>query len=348
MEALTVPAFTLLQSALLDALQRGVPLRRRPWDEIAADLHADPAWVCRQIDQWKQDGLLREVSGIFSAAQMGYRTALVAVASAPGRRDAAGEFAAGHPGVSHCYGRRHERYDLWFTLATSPHSRLGLERSAELIARHTGSEGPMVLPTLKRYKLRVHLGPASAAGTSAGNPQDTRNDPGDCEPVQPCDLPAIEALQQDLPLIEEPFALLADRVAMTPNDLLAAAERFRRRGWLRRYAAGVSHRLAGARANVLAVWEVSDAEADKAGEVFAAEPAVSHCYLRPAGPDWPYRLYTMVHAADPEEAGETIARMRAAADTGRHVLLATEREYAKRRVRLFTPAEAQWEDRWDR
>ena len=341
MEALTVPVYTPFQSALLDALQRGVPLRPRPFDVLAHDLGATSAQVREQIARWKEDRLVREISGIFRAGQMGYETALIALATPPGERDRAGQFSAGHPGVSHCYGRSHGRYDVWFTLAVSPHSTLGLRKSADRIAHHTGSR-VMVLPTLRRYKLRVQLGPAGVSG--AGTPPDA--EPAGGEAVRTPDLPTIEALQQDLPLIDEPFVQLAGDAGTTREDLLGKAERFREAGWLRRYAAAVSHRRAGARANVLAVWDVTDAQADAAGRAFAAERAVSHCYLRPAGPDWPYRLYTMVHAADEAEATETIARMDAVAETRRHVLLPTEREYAKRRVRLFTPAEAQWEDRW--
>jgi hypothetical protein len=80
----------------------------------------------------------------------------------------------------------------------------------------------------------------------------------------------------------------------------------------------------------------------------AAFRAVSHCYRRPVYPDWPYSIFTMVHARSREACEETIAAI--AEETGytdpadRAVLYSTL-EYKKVRLVYYHPAYRAWEAR---
>ena len=78
----------------------------------------------------------------------------------------------------------------------------------------------------------------------------------------------------------------------------------------------------------------------------AAFRHVSHCYRRPTYPDWPYSVFTMVHARDREQCEETIDAI--GAETGltnpedRAILYSTY-EFKKIRLEYFTPQYEQWE-----
>ncbi len=206
-------------------------------------------------------------------------------------------------------------------------------------------ESHLLLPSIKQYKLRVEL--PGCGGQTAPPQTDTcgRQTVRKAKPRLSAEqLSAIRALQADLPVRSDPFAAMAKE----PDMLLVHAADFLSVGWLRRYAASVAHRKAGLESNVMVAWEIASEKADAAGAICSQLPAVSHCYLRPAGEDWPYTLYTMIHGRDEQQCRATIDRIAAATGIENRAELATLREYQKRRVRLFDPAERQWEEKHGR
>ncbi|HOD81513.1 MAG: hypothetical protein BWX88_02376 [Planctomycetes bacterium ADurb.Bin126] len=325
---------------LLSVIQSRVPLVHQPFAELAAQLGCPQAQVLERMRSLRgQEGVIREIAAIFDAAALGYRQALVAFRVPGGALDQAGRTVAAHPGVSHCYGRRHE-YNLWFTLAVSPRSSLGLEASAARLAELTGATCHHVLPTLRRYKLDVRFGAEEDEDSprAAATPARPRTEPARLDERQ---VRAVRALQVDLPIQEDPFAPLAQRAGIGVDELLALGQAFLDQALMRRYSAVLHHRSAGAAANVMVVWKVE--EADAAGAAAAQVAAVSHCYLRPTYADWPWGLYTMIHGRNEQDCAMSIDEIATTAGLGEHLELWTETEYKKQRVRLFSDAEQQWE-----
>jgi len=334
-----------LDRHLLNRIQIALPLVREPFAELAREFGCDERAVTDRISALRgEGGVIREISAVFDAVALGYEQALLAMRVPPDRLDRAGETAAAHPGVSHCYARRREE-NLWLTLATSPRSRLGLSATAALLAGTCGADGWMLLPTVRRYKLDVRFdmergGPAATprvAATPVSAPH-----PGVPQLTDP-QLRAVRALQQDLPCRRDPFAVLAEGAGLDADMLLVHAADFLAAGWMRRYAAVLRHRAAGSRANVLVAWAVAEPLADTAGARCARSPAVSHCYLRPTAPGWPFNLYTMIHGRSQEDCRATIEEIAATTGLDRRAELWTTKEYKKQRVALFSDAEARWE-----
>ena len=329
---------------LLELIQQGVPLVSAPFAELARQLGCAEQEVLDRVSTLGGDGgLIREIAGIFDASALGYQQALVALRTSPEDLDSAGALAAEHPGVSHCYGREGS-YNLWLTLATSPRSRLGLESTVSIFAANGHASASMVLPSLRRYKLDTRsaiLNVVPAAQQPHPAPHVDRP-----APPQPSDaqLRALRTLQQDLPARSDAFAPLAKAAKMSVKELLAHAADFQAWGWMRRYAAVLHHRRAGAVANVMVVWRVADAAADAAGRKIAQLHQVSHCYLRPTGPDWPYSLYTMVHGRSRQDCAVAIDEISAVTRMTERAELWTGKEYKKSRMTLFSEAEQQWED----
>ena len=133
------------------------------------------------------------------------------------------------------------------------------------------------------------------------------------------------------------------RGSASPDDLLVHAADFVAAGWLRRYAAVVHHRAAGAQANVMVVWQAAGSAADAAGAVCAQIEQISHCYLRARGRDWPFNFYTMIHGRRREQCLKVIEEIAEATPLGPHLELWTEREFKKQRIKLFSGEEAAWE-----
>ena len=330
---------------LLDLIQRAVPLASRPYARLAELLSADEANIIERVAALSRPGgLIREIAGIFDAAAMGCASTLVGAEVPDELLEQAGLTVAAHPGVSHCY-QRHGPLNLWFTLLVGPDSTLGLDGTIRVLAELIGARRIHSFPTLRRYKLDVHFAmseedapPAAAPGEPAGLAAAAAPAAGS---IDKREIRAIRALQTPLPATAEPFGLIGKPHGLSGEDVLAAGRSLLARGWMRRYSAVLHHRAAGAAVNVMAAWRVPDDEADAFGARAAAIPNISHCYLRRTYPDWPYSLYTMVHAADQAQADGVIARLSEAGFP--HLSLASGREFKKAKVRLFSPELRQWE-----
>jgi DNA-binding Lrp family transcriptional regulator len=149
------------------------------------------------------------------------------------------------------------------------------------------------------------------------------------------DRAAIRELQEDLPLIEEPFTPMAERLGMTVDGLFAKAAELVDRGLMRRYSAVLHHRRAGFGSNAMAVWRVPEERSTEVGNIMASSKWVTHCYERPTFPDWPYTHFSMIHATSDEQCEQVVGEISKATGIDDYKMLYSTREYKKTRVRYF-------------
>ena len=119
----------------------------------------------------------------------------------------------------------------------------------------------------------------------------------------------ITSLQEELPLVAEPYKLIADNIGITVEELLERLKKYRGNGQLRKVGGVIRHLKAGYIANALCVWQVPEGCKAQAGEIFSAESAVTHCYERVTRPKWRYNFYTMVQAKTHEECQGIVERL---------------------------------------
>ena len=149
----------------------------------------------------------------------------------------------------------------------------------------------------------------------------------------------IHELQQDLPVVQRPFAAVAKRVGISQSELIEKVRGLVADGTIRRFGATLRHQRSGFDANAMVVWEVEPDKAEEAGTIFASFREVSHCYQRPARENWPYRLFTMIHGSSPEVCEQIAERMAEAAGLNRYDLLFTEEELKKTTMAYFSEPE---------
>ena len=122
----------------------------------------------------------------------------------------------------------------------------------------------------------------------------------------------LQASAPGMPLVEHPYAELAQWLGLTEAEVLDRVARLQDQGVIRRVAVAPNHYALGMLANGMSVWDVDDAQAERLGEKVGALPFVSHCYLRPrARPAWPYNLFAMIHGATRAEVEEKRAEVAA-------------------------------------
>lgn len=338
-----------LQKRLLNLLQEEIPLVPRPFEAIARRLETSEDQILSELAHLKAGPhpVIRQISAIFDTAALGYRTSLVAARVEPTHLDQAAAVINQHPGVSHNYARSHA-YNLWYTLAVPPDSRLGLDKTVDILHRTSGAIQTRLMPTLKLFKIGVRLKVGDTAADPAARSQSAGFSEGDRNaamafPVTDTDKRLIRVLQQDLPVEPSPFNSWAAQAQVSVDELLQAIRRYESRHQMRRFSAVLHHRQAGFSANGMGVWKVPSESAETFGQTAATFDAVSHCYLRPTYEDWHYNLFTMVHARTPEDCQEVLAAIAKVTGVSDYAALYSVKEYKKVRMQYFTPEVEAWE-----
>ncbi len=327
---------------LLNLMQGSFPLAPRPYEHVAGlgELSADE--VMRRVQRLLDERIIRQVTPIFDTRVLGYESLLVAAKVDPENPHRAARIINSHPGVSHNYLRNHD-FNLWFTIATEPDSKLGLQGTLTRLQELTGAESVRQLPTLKLFKIRMDL--EMEKGTRDLAAAGVAQEPMEPEAIElsELDYAVIRALQGDMPVVEEPYAPAASEVGITQDELLAHLESMKERKALRRVAAILFHRRAGFSANGMGVWNVPEERIMEVAPLMASFRGISHCYQRPTYEDWPYSVFTMAHGRSKEECDAILDSIAEESGISDRRTLYSSTEFKKIRLLYFTDAHRRWE-----
>ena len=331
-----------LDKLVMNLMQGRFPLERRPYARVAELAETTEHDVLGRVQHLIDNRIIRQVTPIFDTRALGYSSMLVAAKVDGENPHRAAQIINLHPGVSHNYLRNHD-FNLWFTIATEPDSKLGLEGTLEVLRRLTGAESVRQLPTLTLFKINMDL--EMVGDTDALAKAAEAAPPRELEPVElsDLDLAVIRELQGDMPVVPEPYQPAADALGIPVEQLLDHLEGMRERGALRRVAAILYHRRAGFSANGMGVWKVPEEQIAEIGPRMASYRGISHCYQRPTYADWPYSVFTMAHGRSKEECDAILDRI--ADETGVHerATLYSSTEFKKIRLLYFTDEHKKWE-----
>ena len=336
-----------LDKRLLNVIQADFPLVSRPFQDLGMPLRLSEAEVIDRVVALKQQRIIRQISAIFDTRSLGYRSSLVAMRVQPERLDAAAAVVNSHAGVSHNYKRNHA-FNLWFTLAVPPTS--DFEWTVQHLHAMAGADSTRILPTLRLFKIGMQLDMEGKSGAERVESREagyseTRRPSAGRDGLRLNDIAAIRELQEDIPLVPDPYRPMAERMGVSEAGLFEVAAHLSAQGYLRRMAAVLHHREAGFRANAMGVWVVPPGRAEEVGQIMRSFKGVSHCYLRPTYPDWPYSIFTMVHWQKARDCQEIISAISQASGITEYALLYSTKEYKKIRLKYFTPELDEWEAR---
>jgi DNA-binding Lrp family transcriptional regulator len=323
-------------------MQGRFPIEPRPYARVAELAEVTEEEVMARVQRLLDERIIRQVTPIFDTRALGYASMLVAAKVDPENPHRAAKLINAHPGVSHNYLRNHD-FNIWFTIATEPDSKLGLEGTLHALAAEAGAESVRQLPTLKMFKIRMDLemeGDTDALASQAEAVEPAEMDP---QPYDDFDIAVIRALQGDMPVIPEPYAPAAAELGLPQAKLLEHLEGMRERRLLRRVAAILFHRRAGFSANGMGVWRVPEGEELEYGKRMAAFRGISHCYQRPTYADWPYSVFTMAHGRSKEECDAILDAIAAETAIDDRATLYSSTEFKKIRLLYFTDDFKRWE-----
>ena len=291
--------YSLLEKKLLTRLQRGVEPVSRPFQ----NLELSEEEVLELLIRSQDEGILRRFGGVFDARRLGYKSILCALDVPAEQMEEKAAIISAHSGVTHCYERNPFAGEgsyprLWFTLAMLHEEyEQGL---AELRAQLAPCE-LFKLPALRRFKIDVvfDLHTVDRDETFPGMDPPVIEEES-FRTFTDEEKALVRALDQQIPLIAQPFAAIAEQIGQTETFVLSTLRAWKEQGVLRRIGAILYHRQVGFKANAMCVWPVGSNVAI-AGRRVAARPEVTHCYQRPRLDAFPFDLYAMIHTSSWEE-----------------------------------------------
>ena len=158
-------------SAVLVALQSGIPICRRPFAALGDQFGLSEAAVIETIEHLFDSGAARRFGAVFDVRRLGYISSLCALSLTQSEREQLIPRLTPHGGITHCYLRGWpDELDpnlpggpggtpapnVWFTLAALSarfHSELAVVR--DILQPHQ----LLVLPAVRRFKIDVVFDP---------------------------------------------------------------------------------------------------------------------------------------------------------------------------------------------
>ena len=291
-----------LEFRLLNDFQRDFPLCPAPFAELAARLGVGERTVIGGLEKLRREGKISRVGAVFAPKRIGAST-LAAMAVPPEQLEAVAVAVNRFPEVNHNYEREH-RYNLWFVVTAGSEGRL----QATLGAIEKAAGYPLLaLPLLEEFHIDLgfplHGSAAKQVATAhAVQPQ---------APIGEEERRLVSVLQEGLPLFMRPFALIAERIGASENEVMSRIGSWLENGAIKRFGVVVRHRELGYTANAMLVHDIPDDRVGDIGRALAEEPAVTLCYRRPRVlPEWPYNLFCMIHGRERAEVESIIADLR--------------------------------------
>ena len=145
----------------------------------------------------------------------------------------------------------------------------------------------------------------------------------------------IASIQEDIPIISRPYHEISKKLKISEETLLKTLKNLCYRGVIRRFGATIRHQKSGFAANAMVAWIVDEKRVEKVGEKMSSFKEVSHCYRRNPTDEWPYNLYTMVHANSEDACREIARTMSSETRVENYKLLFSQRELKKTSMKYF-------------
>ena len=322
-----------VDQVILNKIQVAFPLALRPYQLIGeeAGITENEAW--HRVTALRKKGIIRRIGGIFDSRSLGYVSTLCAAEVPEAKIPILSELMQGITEITHNYLRNHPKYNLWFTIIAESQERL--EEVLAIVKAALVSNEVYNLPAIEVFKIGVLF---SLGSESMVNPNSGYTIPKQFPKyiLSEKDKALIKLLQDDLPTSLCPFSDLAKELGMDERSVIANTQLFLDNSVMRRLGAILVHRKAGFTSNAMGVWIVPEEKVSEIGPKMAEFQEVSHCYQRPALPDWPYNLFTMIHGHSDQECQQIMASISEVTEVKDYALLFSYKELKKSSMRYFT------------
>jgi len=154
------------------------------------------------------------------------------------------------------------------------------------------------------------------------------------------DIEILLALQDGIPLVNEPFAAIAKHLEIKPDEVVARLQRLQKQNVIRKFGIFIWKRKVGIIANAMVVWAVPSNRIREVAEVISSFKNVTHCYERRTVPNkWEYNLYTVIHGFKRKTVREFVKRLSKEVGVVDYLILFSVKEFVRRSSGRVRPEE---------
>ncbi len=277
-----------------------------------------------------------------------------------------------HPGVIYVCEREHE-FNVWFFFAAP--AGYDLELHVRCLGKLAGAQSALFLPVCQVFKrtnllssldaetfsamnerlekqkkaclseltVRIgqerHLSPnAASAGCENFEISNRSQVPAEAvlkEGPSEEEIGLIRELQEPFPLTDEPYQKMAADLGITEAQVLERMKSLVKKGYLKRIGIFLKPPASLPEARTWVVWHIPEEKLERIGTEIAEFREVLYADRRPAYPEFPYSLYTMIRAETAVELEVVTRHMQDRIGKWPHQVLVTTRELKKAEMKYF-------------
>ena len=324
-----------LDKELLQQLQDNFPVEKRPWTDLGQMLGISEDEVLSRILRLSSDGVIRKLRTILDAKKLNTcSSTLMAMKVPEAKMEGVVNVVNEYMSVTHNYRREHD-YNLWFTVTTCGSKDLG-STVAEII-RRTGipEQDILDLPTTAVFKIDVRFkftnGGLKAMNGNSNNGNTNGN--SNMNNADAINKAIIRTTQEKIPLVDEPFAEIANEMGISQDEVIARLNELISVGVIKRLGISVNQRKIGIVANAVVAWKVPQEQVKRVGTMLSAYREITHCYERVTVPGkWECNLFTVIHSYNRESVEENARMMSEAVGISDYLVMFSNEQFKRTSV----------------
>jgi DNA-binding Lrp family transcriptional regulator len=145
------------------------------------------------------------------------------------------------------------------------------------------------------------------------------------------DMDILLAVQDGIPIVREPFAAVAKRVGIEPDEVIERLKKLQEENVIRKFGVFIRNRKVGIVANAMVVWAVPSNRVQEVGEFMSRFKEVTHCYeRRTIAGKWRYNLYTVIHGFKRSTVKEFVKNLSETIGIRDYLILFSIKEFVRR------------------
>ncbi len=240
---------------LLMQMQYNMPVCRGLFYELSRRLDISITSLLKLVHELKERGIIRRVGAVLNYRARGLEAALVGLQVPETEIENVSQHVNSLGGVSHNFLREH-RYNMWFVIKRS--SIEEIVRIVRSLVERYRIHNYVVLRSVKTYRLDVRFN--LYRGISEAK---ILREPDTVPKLDEVTKLSVNILRElvDVPLVEDPLGVIAERHGIDPDVLIGEVQKLVRLRVLRDFYAVLNQEKIGFKVNAMIV--VKDADVDR-------------------------------------------------------------------------------------
>lgn len=287
---------------ILKYIQYKFPITPNPYREIAESLNMNVESLIKKLREFRELGIIKRIGFTFNYRVHGLVSSLVGFNLEPNKINRFSKKLNRLDNVKHNYLRKHERFNIWFTIKTRSDKET-IDAVATL-ADEFNVQDHIILKSVKTYKLSVKYNLSEGISWSEFIPRDLDGniDMG----IHGLNKQIISSLRK-IPIREEPYKEIMNKTGYTEDEIIEAVNQLMKEGVIYDFGAVLDGEKLGFKYNAMVTFK---GDPDHCRELIKTAREATHIVLRRSiFGEWDKNIYYVIHGTNKDIVEERIGRI---------------------------------------